>query len=226
MTKSASKSATSITAAPPKTDTPMQWSDFAPYVLPYVVGCPEPVLIHNARLTAIEWARKTQCWTALLEPVQANGLDTLIELEIDKHTRINRVLAVTVGGLTWPILEPDEGHQRLTRQGASDPFAFVDADDDTMHVSPVQDRGARVQVRASLMPSLDAPALPQALAGYAQDMAHGMVEKIMLLPEQTFSNPAHAALHGQRFRDRVQTIAAKVSRGRAAAHLRRRPGFF
>ena len=39
----------------------MKWEDFGPFVLPYVVGCPLPTMVHHVRLAANEFCKRTKC---------------------------------------------------------------------------------------------------------------------------------------------------------------------
>lgn len=203
----------------------MQWADFGPYVDPYVIGCPEPVLVHHARLAAIDFARRTQCWKVMLEPVMANGSDTYIEVEKDPYTDISRCLIVNVGGENWPTVDAHDGYTRLLQNGNAQTFAFLDTDSDVLHVSPPQPKNTRVEIMAALVPSLNSPELAKPLEQYAQDISHGIIARIMLIPTQTFTNPKDAAVHQALFNGRITTIASKISLGRMDVHLRGSRGF-
>ena len=51
----------------------MKWSDFGPYVLPHVIGCPDPTMEQHVRLAAIEFFRRTLSWREVLDAVLTDG---------------------------------------------------------------------------------------------------------------------------------------------------------
>ena len=69
----------------------MKWEDFGPFVLPYVVGCPLPTMVHHVRLAAIEFCKRTKCWARNLEPVTA--FDPHV-VEIEPESPSARILAI------------------------------------------------------------------------------------------------------------------------------------
>ena len=58
----------------------MKWSDFSPYVLPHVIGCPDPTMEQHVRLAAIEFFRRTLSWREVLDSVLTDGTER-VELE-------------------------------------------------------------------------------------------------------------------------------------------------
>ena len=82
----------------------MKWEDFGPFVLPYVVGCPLPTMVHHVRLAAIEFCKRTKCWARNLEPVTAFD-PHVVEIEPDStNARILAIEGVAVDGVDWPVL--------------------------------------------------------------------------------------------------------------------------
>jgi hypothetical protein len=82
----------------------MKWEDFGPFVLPYVVGCPLPTMVHHVRLAAIEFCKRTKCWARNLEPVTAFD-PHVVEIEPDStNARILAIEWVTVDGAKVPVL--------------------------------------------------------------------------------------------------------------------------
>lgn len=201
----------------------MQWADFGPYVHPYVIGCPEPVMTHHVRLAAMEWCRRTLCWTEWLDEV-GTELTPEVEVDVGRDRQIIKIKQVLVGGKEWGLVEPDYGI-RLALEDSTEEFCFTD-DQKTLQVYPLQLMNTPVKIRAVLAPTLQAPSLPKALDEHAQDIAEGAIASIMRLPGQTFSNMGDSAVHEAAFRGRIKTIALKKSRGLMAAKLYRASEFF
>lgn len=197
----------------------MQWSDFGPYVHPYVIGCPEPVLHHHARLAAIEFCRKTLCWTKRLEMITTDGFAE-VEIEPDLQAMIVKTRQVLVGGRIWPLVTAEDGIAMAARDTLEE-FCFTE-NGQTLFIHPIQKAGTTVQVRAAMAPTLTAKALNVELDEYAQDIACGIVASIMRLP--ILANNDHA-MHESMFRERIRTVAAKVGRGLLSARTGGAPRF-
>lgn len=201
----------------------MQWSEFQPYVLPYVIGCPDPVLEHHARLSSIEFCRRTLCLTQALATVVADGTSHEFALPAGTGLQIIKVKSLTVDGLTWQLVPTIQG-QELVASGSMQDFAFVTADGD-LSVYPLQPAGVEIVVTAAVAPTMTAVSCPDGLISYLQDIAHGVSASVMMIPAQVFTNPAHSQQEYAVFNTRIATVAAKVARGMSSAKMRTRSTF-
>jgi hypothetical protein len=197
----------------------MQWTEFGPYVLPFVSGCPEPVLEHHARLTAIDFCRRTLCDTRTLDPVLTNGFNS-VEIEPATDTKIVKVKKVVIDGREYKIAPPNLGRELIT-SGSQEEFCFT-PDNITLTINPMPVEGLQVVVTAALAPTLTAPELSDMVANeHLQDMAPGIVGSIMRIPNQPFTGDFNAiSLYAMAYANRASTIAAKVARGMAGAKMR------
>ena len=75
----------------------MKWLDFSPYVLPYVIGCPDPTMEMHARLAAIEFFRRTLSWREVLDAVLTDGTER-VELELPSGAQVIKIKSVEVAG--------------------------------------------------------------------------------------------------------------------------------
>lgn len=202
----------------------MNWRDFAPYVMPYVIGCPMPVLVHHARLTAIDWCRKTLAMQRDLDPVLATGASNDVAITPPAGYTTVRVMAVGVDGKDRELVHPRLGQQYVRTQHPGD-FCFT-SDSLTLSVYPLEAANTPVVVSAALMPALGTSTeLDDDVAlQYAADIAHGVISAIKLLPD--FKDEAGAATHQALYRDARSTVAAKVMRGLSAAKTKSSPKLF
>jgi hypothetical protein len=197
----------------------MLLSEFYPYVLPYVMGCPLPTVDHHVRLAAMEFCKRTSCWQKTLDAVSCNGTDNLIEMDQEAGQQIIKVKAVAVGGINWPLVDSIDGLD-LVRSGSQQSFCFTQ-DNKMLQIHPLQVAGIAVQVDAVLSPSRTATTIDDVIGNdYVQDMAHGAVASIQRIPAQDFTDPNSAIAEQQQFNNRISTIAAKVSRGFIARKMR------
>lgn len=191
----------------------MQWSDFGPYVHPFVVGLPEPVLHHHVRLAAIEFCRKTLCWTKRLDMHSAYGMHE-IEVDPELQAKFVKIKQVQIDGRDWGLVHAEHGIA-LAATETGEQFAFTE-NGQNLFVYPNQKPGTPILVRAAMEPTLKASLLHADLDEHAPDIAHGAVASIMRLP--LLHNPEHA-IHEALFRERIKTISMKMGRGMLAAKM-------
>lgn len=198
----------------------MLWSEFNPYVLPYVIGAPDPLIAHHVRLAAIDFCRRTACHQATLAPVMTGG-SVLLGLIPIPGTQIIKVKAVEVDGRDHALIDP-VGGLRLARADSPQEFCFTQ-DNSTMHIYPAPDAGVSVVVDAILAPSLIADGLDDAIGGaYMQDIALGAIASLQRVPNQSFTEINGSALMQAQYQARVSTTAAKVARGFIGSKMRSR----
>lgn len=190
----------------------MLWNEFFPYVLPNVIGCPIPIAEQHVRLAAIEFCRRTGCWQKTLDPVNTNGIDNLIEMFPDTNTQINKVKAVAVGGIDWPLVDSVSG-LALIRSGSQQSFCFTQ-DNKILQIQPLQENGIPVLIDAVLTPTITSPSIDNVIAyDYMSDIAMGAAASILRIPKQDWSDPLAAQSFQQQFNSRIATASAKVARG-------------
>jgi len=196
----------------------MKWSDFGPYVLPYVVGVPEPLLELHARLAAIEFCRRTLCYTRTLDAVTTDGTP-IVELESLPSTQIIKIKAVEVNGKSHPLVEPQQGLE-FVRSASPLEFCFTQ-ENLFLHVYPVQEAGVSVVVDAALAPTLRSTDFSDEVANpYLQDIAFGVIASLQRVPGQPFSDLNASALHTMQFERRIGVVAGKMSRGLLSSKMR------
>lgn len=196
----------------------MQWSEFRPYVLPYVAGCPDPLLEHHARLVSIEFCRRTLCLVRTMDPEKTDGVSNTIDLFPDAGMQIIKVKSVQVAGQPWTLATTDHGIE-LVNAERQDDFAFASGQS-TIEIHQLQEAGVDVVVRAALAPTMTSTVCPDELRQHMQDIGHGVAASIMLIPSQAFTNPAHGQVMQSAFNARIATVSSKVARGLSSAKMR------
>jgi hypothetical protein len=201
----------------------MLWRDFAPFVLPYVPGCPVPVLEHHARIVSIDWCRKTLCHLREMESIPGGGT-TFLEMYPPNGTQIIKIKAVDVGGVDWPLTDSIRG-AKMARGQHPGYFAYTE-DNITLRVYPALIGTQAVTVTAALAPTITANKLDDVVASqYLQDIAHGVIASLMMAPGQSFSSPQDAMIHSARYEALKVSAAGKVMRGMANVKMGGAPGF-
>lgn len=195
----------------------MLWRDFEPYVLPYVSGCPLPVLEHHARLAAIDWCRKTLVLQRELDAELTDGTSNDVDISPPAGMQIVRPLEVTIDGRECMLVTPTLGRSYNRTYNQRD-YCYTE-DNATLKVFPLQAADASVVIFAALMPSLGtSTGVDDDVAGeYANDIALRIIASISALPG--IGNRQQAIDKEAEYLARRMTVAAKVSRGTAAAKL-------
>lgn len=183
----------------------MNWSDFAPYVMPYVIGCPLPVMEAHVRDAAIEFMQETKCWVRTLEP-ELTG--TTAEVDLTPDSTLARILDV----------------HGVKVDGADSDFT-VSADGSFVVITPIRDAGLEVVATVAQVLKDDAAQLPDEFRHYARHIAIGAIASIKRIPGQPFSGPD--AEDELRFRSRIKAESARLARGLVVSGSgRAQPGFF
>ncbi len=201
------------------------WSDLFPYVLPYVIGCPDPTAEQHIKLAAIDFCRRTLCHRVTLEPELCSGVSHDIELCPESGTQIIKIKAVAVGEREFSLVDPVRGLSMARSEYPSD-FVFTQ-DNLTLQVYPLQVSGTPVVADVALAPAITATGLNAILAAaHLQDIVQGAIASIKRIPGQPFSDLNGSTLHQGLFEARIKTVAAKVARGFASARISSHGRFF
>ena len=196
----------------------MIWSDFYPWVLPSVQGCPNPTLDLHIRQAAIEFCRRTLCWVRTLDPVQANGMDIRFDLDLPSQTQAVKLMAVAVNGLEYLLVDTQRGLQ-LVRQGSGADFSFTQ-DKLTLDVHPLRARGNSIEVDMALAPSFNASSIETDVASpYLQEIAQGALATLQMMTGVAWSDSVLAGANKALFNQRVATVAMHFARGQGAAKV-------
>jgi len=196
----------------------MIWSDFYPWVLSSVPGCPNPTLDLHIRQSAIEFCRRTLCWVRTLDPVEANGMDIRFDLDLPSQTQAVKLMAVAVNRREYLLVDTQRGLQ-LVRQGSGADFSFTQ-DKLTLDVHPLRARGDSIEVDMALAPSFNASSIETDVASpHTQEIAQGALATLQMMAGVAWSDPGLAAVNKALFNQRVATVAMHFARGQGAARV-------
>ena len=196
----------------------MIWSDFYPWVLPSVPGCPNPTLDLHIRQAAIDFCRRTLFWVRTLDAVEANGMDIRFDLDLPSQTQAVKLMAVAVNRREYLLVDTQRGLQ-LVRQGSGADFSFTQ-DKLTLDVHPLRARGDSIEVDMALAPSFNASSIETDVASpHTQEIAQGALATLQMMAGVAWSDPGLAAVNKALFNQRVATVAMHFARGQGAARV-------
>lgn len=171
-------------------------SAFYPRILPYLPGCPEPMVDQVLVNSAIEFAEASLTIRQNLDPF--NTVVGKVEYDLDPPTRyhdINRVMGVTLDGKE---LQPGlfEAIRNDLPTAAAKPRGFyTDRTDNTftLRLSPPPDKVYSVIVSVTLRPARDTTYLDDDMYNiWIDPIVSGAIARALQIPDQPFTDLARA----------------------------------
>lgn len=207
-------------------------SAFLPYLLPHVPACSEPYAIQALRSACIEFCSKTLLFQEVSAYSSVAGVAD-IELDIPTGAVLSKVLSVM-----WKRKELDAVTVETVRDPAAlrgsftgvtaeqqDPRVFFQktpaAAEISLYPIPPASEAGVITVKAAFTPSRVASAVPDFLfEDWVEEIAAGAAVRLMLTPEQPFTNPAMAGVHKQMFDGGLRSAVVQARHGQVVAASR------
>lgn len=171
-------------------------SAFYPRILPYLPGCPEPIVDQVLVNAAIEFAESSLTLRQNLDPF--NTIVGITQYDLDPPSSnhdINRVMGVTLGGreLHPGLAEVIRGD--LPTANATPRGFYTDRTDNTftLMLAPPPDTVQSVVVNVTLRPARTATQLDDDMYNiWIDPIVSGAIARAMQIPDQPFTNFARA----------------------------------
>ncbi len=201
--------------------------DFLPGILPYAPGCATPTAFFGIRQAAIEFCERTRLWRYDdAFDVTAEGCDSImapfgaVVHEIEHATFNGQPLKPRT---TQWLDENENGWRSASYTG--NPGYITQTAPDTITLVP---RGAGLlSLNLWLKPSQDCTELPDFLHDeYRETIAMGALSRILLIPNQSFTNVEMGAAFSQMFQSRLDAKSTKGSSGKQRAPNRTKASMF
>lgn len=210
----------------------MKLDDFFEYILPEVIGCPDPTLRSAVRLAAIDFCRETLAWTEIQDPLAL--IDGEPNYDID----------VPTGAFAYTVRDVWLGNRRLTPKtmaamqdampqwataSSNEPIyynAAIERGQIRVFPTPANSTGSLV-IRTAYVPTIACTTLPDFLGQRHLDViASGAKSRLMLIPGQPWSNPQQGAYYQTRFPDGVIASRIEEAHDRVPGTITVRPRAF
>lgn len=206
-------------------------TDFYPYVLPEVPGCPEPTVDIALRSALIEFCEKTLVIQRDLDPVTVVKGITDYDIDPPASQLVSRLMRVWYKDVELAPTAPDNVHNAEVYNtlftGAdkerSDPRMFIQKDERTFSIYPIpKDTVANgLTIRAALKPTRNAETVEDVLfEDYAETVAHGAKYRLLSMASKPWTNGPAASLALAAFNSGINVARQRASRGHTRADLR------
>lgn len=204
----------------------MKVHDFARWILPEVLGCPDPVVDQAIVSTVYEFCDQTGAWD---EVQDAQTVEVGVgDYDIPAPTGAIplRVLDVSLDGR---LLQSAPYRTSLLTLNVATPIAYTSSiERGLIRLAPAPTvSGGQLVVRAAYAPSMTATILPDFLMQrFAEVIASGTKARLQLMPGVSWSNPTLASVYAQRFNNGMLDARTEALYGRNNGSIRIEPKVF
>lgn len=205
--------------------------EFLPKILPFAPGCPEPTAFEHLRSAARDFCEETRLWR----------FDDTFQLGNDPN-----IVCAPQGAVIHEIERCDYNGQKLDPQSLdwlddhypqwrsdvdtwqAEPQWFTQVCPDTVRLVPMPpDLGGNIKVWLRLKPSEDCEVLPDFMfREYGTLLSWGALASILMLPNQTFSDPNRATFFAGKFDQALGRKSKLQAMGQQRAPIRTKATFF
>ena len=184
---------------------------FYPLILPAVLGCPTPVLDANLILAAREFCQKTSALRYWLDTVTADGTTNTFDHDLTSNQELVRVTRCLYTQDTDYGIMSQRDLPRDWETGDSGWLyqTLVQFDNgQTYKMYPAPVAGDTFTLQIAVKPSIAATALDDDLYNkWAEALAHGTKQRLMIMPRQAWSDPTLSQYHGMEFNKALASAA-------------------
>ncbi len=202
------------------------YDDFLVHVLPYASNCPEIQAINAIRNSCIEFCRDTNFLQDDIDPITVEGGTSTYTVDVPNGYVLGTILSLYWDSLLLPRKSQAEIEKFYGRdwqtitQGTPQVFTQFDPDTFTVALTPQDTLVGGFTGRYSFVPTRNSTKIDsKILERYAEDIANGALARILLTPNEPYSDVKKALGYAAAFRVGKQNAAAYVKGGMARAPL-------
>jgi hypothetical protein len=205
------------------------WSAFYPFILPEVLGCPQPTVDHHVLQASREFLKRTLLWDVWLDADNTVAEQANMDFLLQSGQEVTKLLEAKLAGADLPVLSVNDvpGDPLTVKSGQRGIFT-IDMASYWLTPTPIPADQA-IQVRVALVPSQSALGLQDFIwRDYADDIATGAKARLLALngKDITWANPARAQQLKDYFELCTWRVAHKVGKSNSRTPRRVVPSFF
>ncbi len=197
---------------------------FFPYVLPEVIGAPEPLVINAIRNSVIEFCEKSLVLTRDHDPVTILPAIVDYDLEPPAGYLVVKVMQAWLDNQPLDPLAPDfvreaSVYNRLFESyesAPSTPRFYLQKDERTITVWELPDKTYTngLTMRVALKPTRASTEVEDVVfEDYAETIAAGAIMRLMMSPGKAYTNMDLAAVHKGIFNQGINTARQRATHG-------------
>lgn len=203
-------------------------SDFFPRVIPYLVGCSEPLAQQALLDSAISFCESTNVLREQLDAFSTAAGVTTYDLDApSQNVEIARIISVKVNGeYIAPVMAEDVPNDDLNRTKPMGYYTSREGSRLVIVFAQIPDKAYTVKVTVSIKPTRTTTQLPSELfATWPDAVIAGAITKLALVPNQPFTNPTLSAINAVEVAKHTSKARTEGMYGRlqGSTRVRQRP---
>ena len=187
-------------------------------ILPYVPGCPDPVVQSNLRAATIEFCEKSRAYVQDLDPITSVSGTYEYEFDQPAGTSVHRILWMIYDGEDLDPISPRslELNYPDWRDRSTKPQVYLQKTADTFWVVPVPNSKITngIQLSVALKPTRTSNNISTAFSNdYRDGILFGTLYRLLRIPARDWSDPAAAGDYLGLFNEQVAAAALRARSG-------------
>ena len=207
-------------------------TSFYPYVLPHVVGCPDPVMDQAIRSACIEFCAQTLLVQEVTTVSVVSGVQDY-DIEVPSGMGLSKVIGVLLEDQWLTPNSIESVRSGLALRGSvgsavvaqSTPRVYFQKTPTAAEISlypvPADSVIEGLAMRAAFTPLRNAITVADVLyQNYAEDIGAGAISRLMLMPGQVYSDLQSAGIHRAKFDNAIKKASIIARTGQVAVASR------
>lgn len=201
------------------------WDTLYPWVLPYVLGCPNPTVDRALCDAAREFCTGAAAWFEWSDDVTALGTTQRFDFDVPTNAELVRVRRCTVDDLEYAVrgnTQLPAGWQLGTATKPDKSLIHLDLSE--FVVVPMPNAGQILRLELVFKPTINATSFGDDLLNkYGIGIAAGAKASLMLIPGQPWTNGGMASICEAEYRTAMNVAANEAwrHRGPTARHVKK-----
>lgn len=198
------------------------WDTLYPWVLPYVLGCPNPTVDRALCDAMREFCTAAPVWVEWSDDVPASGTTQRFDFDVPTGAELVKARRCVVDGQDYGVRSIADLPLDWQDEDATDPDeCLVQIDNTEFLLVPKPSAGHVIRVEVVLKPTIAATTFPDELLNrYGEAIAAGAKCRLLMVPGQAWTNPKLAEMCSSQFATAKHSAANQSFRQRNAAERR------
>ena len=198
-------------------------------IILYAPHCPEMVALHAAKMTTIDFCRRTQWWKYTSDPVDLTAAEANYDVEVPNGTEPITVVAAWYNDRPlWPMGFSTRNRFQFrnlsTHNGSPQAFAHDNPLQLTLMPVPKADEAGALVMTVAIQPKRSSTGADRdMMERFFDALVNGSLARVLSIPNQPFTSPDTALLREKLYREEVTKAKIDANKALTAASLRVQP---
>lgn len=182
------------------------WEDFHPRVMPYVMGCPSPMVDQALTDAAREFCVTTKAWQETEEFPAVAGSDPVAFVK-PADAEVIQIMRAKVDGRPLRVLNSIQV-PRPEEEGGTSPRTIYRVSEDQYRILPALTAGQTVSITLALRPMQSAPGIGDTVfSKHVETISAGARAILQRMPRQPWMDMVQAGIDRVKFDKEMHWIA-------------------